>query len=203
MSYGSLSTGRKISNLGDTVFHIGAAQYMSSYLSKPKPSGKIWTGMTKSQAKLRNPDMLKNSKKYDWRPRGDRFMDGLRDSNLYQRSKKYPRGGGIQTQHWKRQPKYNQGIYSQTTDYDLRSHRKSQARRGAGKVTLGQGMRFLGKGLMVVSLGTYASWLYEDPSLDTLGDIAFDMTGIPAVTAVSGVGDNHSNSGMLFPMPPG
>jgi hypothetical protein len=70
-------------------------------------------------------------------------------------------------------------------------------------MTLGQGMRFLGKGLMVVSLGTYASWLYEDPSLQTLGDIAYDMTGIPAVTAVSGVGDNKSQSGMLFPMPPG
>ena len=38
-------------------------------------------------------------------------------------------------------------------------------------------MRFLGKGLMVVSFAQYGHWLYKDPSLNTIGQIAVDMTG--------------------------
>ena len=143
---------------GRNLQKLGLAQMANAHLSRPAKSTKIWTGMTKADAKIHSPEMITNSRKYDWRPRGDSYLSGVRDSGLYGRSKKRPRKGGLQTEHWNRQPKYDQGIYSQPTEYDIHSHRKSQTRKGAVKAGIGTGIRFLGRGLMVVTLAQYASW---------------------------------------------
>jgi hypothetical protein len=114
--------------------------------------------------------------KKDYRPKGTSLRGSFRDSNIGQRGKRYSYRRGEVAEHWARRPNRG-GKYSKTSPSQLRSHRKSQARRGAGKVGIGYGMRFLGKGLMVVSLAQYGSWLHENPSLNTVGQIALDMTG--------------------------
>ena len=174
VGYGSISTGRKISHSGKGVFAAGAAQYMGAHLSRPPASKRIWMPGTKAEHKIHGN--APKGAKYDYRPKGTSLRGSFRDSNIGQRGKRHSYRRGEVAEHWARRPNRG-GKYSKTSTSQLRSHRKSQARRGAGKVGIGYGMRFLGKGLMVVSLAQYGSWLSRDPSLNTVGQIALDMTG--------------------------
>ena len=148
---------------------------MGAHLSRPPPSKRIWLPGTKSEMKTHGHKPVKGQR-YDYRPKGTSLRGSFRDSNIGQRGKRHSYRRGEQAEHWARRPNRG-GKYSKTSPSQLRSHRKSQARRGAGKVGIGYGMRFLGKGLMVVSLAQYGSWLSRDPSLNTVGQIALDMTG--------------------------
>ena len=177
MTYGSTTLGRAANKSGKGLIHLGTAQFMGAHLAEPPPSKKIWRGMTKRQAKTHAPHELRDGKKYDWRPKGDRPLDGFRDANLLDRDKFPQKGrGGVRTRHWERMPK-DGSKYSVTTEYDRQQYKRGQARAGIAKGIGGAGMRLLGTGMIIVQLGTYAHWLYKDPSLDTLGDIALDLIG--------------------------
>lgn len=176
MSYGSISTGRRINHLGTTLFNVGLGQYAMSHLSMPPSSGKIWIPMTRAEAKIHRPDITGSKvKNYDWQPKGTSLRGSFRDSNISYRGKRSSYRRGEWEEHKLRRPV--EGKYSQPSPADIHYHQKSQSRRGLGKATLGGGMRLLGKGLMIVSLGTYTKWMYDDPSIDTVGQIALDMTG--------------------------
>jgi hypothetical protein len=159
------------------MIQLGAAQFIGAHLAEPPRSNKIWRGMTKRQAKTHAPHELRDGKKYDWRPKGDRPFDGFRDANLLDRDKFPQKGrGGVRQRHWDRMPK-DGSIYSQTTEYDRMQYKRGQARAGIAKSIGGAGMRLLGTGLIAVQIGTYAHLLYKDPSLNTLGDIGLDLIG--------------------------
>ena len=176
-NYGSMTMGRAVHRAGRVVTNVGLTQYLGAHLAQPPPSQRIWRGMTKRQARTHAPHELKDGKKYDWRPRGDRPLDGIRDANLLDRDKFPMRGkGGVRQRHWDRMPEPGK-IYSRTTEYDRRKYRRSQAQQGLAKTIGGTAMKTLGRGLTILYVGTYAHWLYKDPSLETLGDIAFDMIG--------------------------
>jgi hypothetical protein len=159
------------------MMNIGIAQFSSAHLAEPPRSNKIWRGMTKRQARTHAPHELRDGKKYDWRPRGDRPLDGFRDANLLDRDKFPMKGrGGVRTRHWERMPK-DGSIYSQTSEFDRRSYKRGQARSGIIKTVGGGGMRLLGNGLIAVQLGTYANWLRQDFSSQTFQNIFYDAVG--------------------------
>ena len=162
---------------GSGMIKLGTAQFLGAHLAEPPPSKKIWRGMTKRQAKIHAPHELRDGKKYDWRPKGDRPLDGFRDANLLDRDKFPQKGrGGVRQRHWDRMP--TDGTkYSKTTEYDRQKYKRGQARSGLAKGLGGGIMKALGTGLMAVTLGTYAYWLYKDPSMDTVVDIGLDVIG--------------------------
>ena len=185
---------RRMMRYGKALQQIGFSQISNSYLSKPKGSGKIWTGLMVSDVGKRgahrgaldplgNP-MYKNKRKYDWRPKSAKNYIGYKDMHKRKYKHESPRSA-----HAQRRPGYGKwspykpgdspykyGIYSQPSQIDIAIHRRGQRRRGSAKVALGTGLRTLGKGLLVVQLGTYGSWLYEDPSPATVEKIAKDIT---------------------------
>lgn len=169
---------RQMNRLGTIIQQAGIAQYANAHLSMPPSSGKIWTPLEKRHVfrkrgvGIGTPDMRKNSRKYDWRPRGS-GMDQSRGGPTYEPGQRKLKG---REAHWMRRPKYNQGIYSQPTPSEIYHHRKSQKRRGGVKIATGTGLRFLGSGLLVFQLGTYATWLYDDPSYSTVKKIVKDLT---------------------------
>ena len=128
------------------------------------------------------PDERKNPKKYDWRPKGERINPG-NTKNAPVQNYKYRKLRGREA-HWARRPKYKQGIYSVPTESEIHHHRHAQKRWGQSKIALGTGMRFLGRGLLVVQLGTYAKWMYDDPSESTVTKIVKDLTLVEQIDEV-------------------
>lgn len=164
---------RRMSNFGNIVENLGKAQLANSFTSMPSTSGKIWTPMSRKEAKIHSPGMLKNSRKYDWQPKGESINWETKNSPTLHASQKRLRG---REAHWARRPIYNQGIYSQPTQSEIYYHRRSQKRKGIAKIGIGKSMKVLGNGLLVVQLGTYAWWMYEDPSSQTATRIVKDLT---------------------------
>ena len=177
-SYGSIGTAKQVDRFGSGMMKIGAAQIAAAHLATPSGNNTIWEPMTRKQAKLRKPSMLTDGKKYDYRPRGSRPFDGIRDANLFQRRRKSGRGG-IQTEHWRRGRGVRAGrtIYSEPTAADVKSHRQKIRRKGLGKAGAGGVLRMVGKGFVLYSAASYTKWLYDDPSLETLGRIGLDAAG--------------------------
>lgn len=161
--------------VGKFLQNVGLAQIANSPFSMPDPSGKIWTPVQLNERKTHAPHVKrKDIKKYDWMPKGEKINPGnTRGSPVQDYRYKKLRG---REAHWARRPKYNQGIYSQPTQSEIHYHQKSQMRRGQAKFGLGTSMRFLGRGLLAVQLGVYASWLYDDPSEQTVTKIVKDLT---------------------------
>lgn len=157
---------------GKFLQNLGLGQMANAHLSMPDTSGKVWMNMSRKSAKTHRPDIKrKDSKKYDWRPKGD--TPNPSGGSTWKGEFRKLKG---REAHWARRPKYNQGIYSQPTQSEIHYHQKSQMRRGQAKYGIGTGMRMLGRGLLIVQLGVYASWLYDDPSEDTVTDIVKDLT---------------------------
>ena len=166
------SSGRSLSRAGGMLQAMGAAQVAAAPFHNPYKN-KIWTPMTKSEARTRFPGMLKNSKRYDWRPRGDYgFRSTSRDANLY-RSKHRVRGR--REAHWHRQPRYNEGIYSNPSPGERSHFKASQTKRGFAKFGVGTTMKYLGRGFTLGAAAYYGYQLYKDPSMDTVMDIHKDV----------------------------
>jgi hypothetical protein len=179
MNAGSALTGKRISNAGQQVINLGIAEIVVAQTSQPSSSGKIWMNMTRKDARIHAPQIKKaDMKNYDWRPKGTSLRGSIRDANIGQRGRKRSKLRGEVEEHWHRQPR-DGTKYSQPSKAEVQSHRRSMTRRGVGKITVGGSMRLLGEGFMIVQLGQYASWLYQDPSLNTMGKIGQDILGIP------------------------
>jgi hypothetical protein len=173
---GSGATGRRVSKLGKHIAQLGFAQMANAQFSQPPSSGKIWVPMTKKEMKTHRPQVPKKDyKKYDFQPKGNTLRGSMRDSRIGTRSRRGNYRYGEWESHWQRRP-HRGGIYSVPSQLEVQTHRKSQTRKGFGKVSLGSTMRMLGNGLMVVQLGVYASWLYDDPSEKTVTKIVKDFT---------------------------
>ncbi len=177
---------RRMTKLGKALQQVGFAQISNSYLSMPPSSGKIWTYTTKQQAFDKrssqygySADMRKNPRKYDFRPKGEALTFEGRNSPVYDPGQKKLKG---REAHWARRPVHIYGPnavqsqLSRPTVSEIHHHRKSQLRRGQFKVAFGTGLRTLGRGLLYFQLGTYAWWLWEDPSTETVEKIAKDIT---------------------------
>ena len=177
-SYGSIGTAKQIDRFGSGMMKVGAAQIAAAHLAMPSSNKMIWEPMTRKQVKLHRPSQLTDGKKYDYRPRGSRPFDGIRDANLFQRRRKSGRGG-IQTEHHRRGRGVHAGttIYSEPTAADVKSHRQKIRRKGLGKAGAGGVLRMVGKGFVFYSLATYTKWLYDDPSTMTGAEIIYDATG--------------------------
>ena len=171
----SAATARKLDRVGKGLTAIGIAQYANSFNSTPY-SNKIWQNVSLKQVSKKrsahyDPYKRKNRRKYDFAPKGDNFNQyGSKDTwkGKYRKMSK-------REAHWKRRPVT--GIYSVPSSSEIALHRRSQRGKGKMKALGGTSMRLLGKGLMIVSVATYASWLYEDPTVSTLGDITYDFLG--------------------------
>jgi len=182
------SASRKLKKFGKTLEQIGLAQYTNSYLSMPRSSGLIWTGVEKGQAfDVRSSqygypeaeDMRKNPHKYDFRPKGEALNFEGRQSAVPNHGQRKLKG---REAHWARRPKHKYGPNAKQSPYSVPSpdeiyhHRKSQKRKGQFKMATGTSLRLLGNGLLVYQFGNYAYWLYEDPSDETAVEIVSDLT---------------------------
>lgn len=197
---GSAVTGRRVSHWGQQVINLGIAEIGAAQFSQPPSSGKVWMAMTKKEARIHRPDIRKaDKKKYDWQPKGNTLRGSFRDSRIGTRGKRVNFRHGEWEEHWKRRPV--KGPYSQPTEAEVRSYRKSQSRKGLAKVGIGGGLRLLGEGFMIVQLGIYASWLHDDPSLNTLGKIGQDLLGVPMFEplAAAAANDKRLNWNNVMP----
>lgn len=148
----------------------------NAQFSQPPSSGKIWVPMTKKEMKTHRPGVPKHSyKKYDFQPKGNTLRGSMRDSRIGTRSRRGNYRYGEWESHWQRRP-HRGGIYSVPSQLEVKLHQKSQTKKGFSKLSLGTSMRMLGNGLMIVQLGIYGSWLYDDPSEKTITKIAKDFT---------------------------
>ena len=171
---------RRMSKLGSALENLGKIQLANAPFAQPKSSGKIWTPHTKKSMKIHNPDIPRSIyKKYDFRPRGNTLRGSFRDSNIAKRGTRSNFRYGEVEEHWRRNPnRHGGGIYSHPSPADVRHHRRIQARRGTAKIATGKSMKTLGNGLLAVQLGTYAWWLYQDPSNQTAARIVEDATAV-------------------------
>lgn len=162
---------RQMNKGGKLLQQIGFAQYANAHLSMPSSSGKIWTTIERRQAfDVRSShygyaaDMRKNPSKYDFRPPPE-WKANLAYKDTW-RGKDRPLKG--REAHWHRRPVHvygpnaKQSQLSRPTYSEIHHHRKSQKRKGISKFGLGTSMRFLGTGLLIFQLGTYAKWIHDD-----------------------------------------
>lgn len=181
---------RRMSKIGNIVENLGKAQLANSVRSMPASSRKIWTPYMRHEVMRKREahygakgaaDMRKNPRKYDFRPKKSSNYFAYKDTWKRKTQVESPREA-----HRQRSPHYgrvdpNPSPYSVPTEAEISKHRRSQARRGYAKIGVGKSMKVLGNGLLAVQLGTYAWWLYQDPSDETAVRIVEDATMVKHV----------------------
>jgi len=188
MTAGTPLSGRRWDRAGKHLQAIGASQYAASFTSLPT-NEKIWMPGTKADMDLHAPGRDKKLK-YDYRPKSTSARGALRDANtmnLYARK-------GEQTEHWLRRP-HRGGRYSQPTVSDIHYHRVSENRKGKAKMAGGTILRSAGKLIMIGSLVQYGSWIYKDPSQETMKAIVMDVLTLGGILQPM---ENDIQSGKTF-----
>lgn len=137
---------------GDKLARAGDARMAASQFSNPKGTGKIWVAQTKKEARIHSPNRLKNSRRYDWQPKG-----GNRKIRLPTRRGPDRGRGRVSAwdEHWARRPV--KGKISQPSQAQISRHRRSEFSKGRSMSIAGRSLTYFGY--------AYMGYQYVDYSL--------------------------------------